>query len=65
MGAESRISYIHGHILGANIRLLVRQAQNNHTGPIKVVSIYVLIQHIWAVGIIKPYIYVRGIRKAC
>ena len=62
---ETSVSYILEHIKGVNIRLLVRQARNNHTGLTKVVLKYGLYIDIWAVGFTNHYIYVRGIRKAC
>ena len=43
----------------AIIRLLVRQAQNNHTGLTKVVLKYGLYIDIWAVGFTNHYIYVK------
>ena len=30
----------------------LKKLRNDHTGPIKVVSIYVLIQHIWRAGMV-------------
>ena len=39
--------------------------QNNHTGLAKVVLKYGLYIDIWVIRIIEPYIYVRGIGKAC
>jgi hypothetical protein len=43
----------------------LQTTRNNHTGLTKVVLKYGLYIDIWAVGVTEPYIYVRGMRKAC